>query len=325
MPELEYSIIIPIYNAEKTLCRCIDSIININRENIEIILVNDGSTDSSLSICKHYSQNYDKIVTIDKENGGAASARNAGLSIATGKYIVFVDSDDYILNSYFSTLDEVGDVDLVIFGMLEDDGRKVIERDLDDRYDEYDGTYYIVKSRNGGPWNKRFKRDLIKKTDLQFPVDFAVGEDTIFCLKYSLVSSDTVYIHKPLYYYDTSIVGSLTRKYRPNYVEESQLFYNYCFNIVNGFLNENKQTILMLLDYNYCRSAFVSATVPIKYNIDIKSEYAYMLNEYSSNLHKDLRARGLIHKAMRFCIRKKLKPIFLIVARVVCFIQTKIK
>ena len=98
------SVIIPVYNTSKLLRRCLDSVINQTYKNLEIILINDGSTDDSLSICKEYSQNDSRIILIDKENEGGGKARNAGLDRATGDYIAFVDSDDYIDPDMYSVL-----------------------------------------------------------------------------------------------------------------------------------------------------------------------------------------------------------------------------
>lgn len=94
MPKI--SIIVPVYNVQEYLGNCIDSILNQTFRDFELILVNDGSTDDSLEICKHYKDIDDRICIIDKKNGGLSSARNAGLDIAKGEYIGFVDSDDYI-------------------------------------------------------------------------------------------------------------------------------------------------------------------------------------------------------------------------------------
>ena len=88
------SIIIPVYNVEKYLDKCLKSVLNQTYKNIEIIVINDGSTDNSLKICKKYKDK--RIVLIDKENGGVSSARNKGLELASGKYITFVDSDDWL-------------------------------------------------------------------------------------------------------------------------------------------------------------------------------------------------------------------------------------
>ena len=90
------SIIIPVYNAEKTLCRCLDSLVVQTYEDVEIILVNDGSVDSSRNICETYRDKYSQIILINQENAGPATARNVGIDSASGKYISFVDADDYV-------------------------------------------------------------------------------------------------------------------------------------------------------------------------------------------------------------------------------------
>lgn len=98
------SIIVPVYNVEKYIAECIESLINQTYHNIEIILVNDGSTDNSRSICATYAKSDNRIVILDKENGGLSSARNKGLDEADGRYVTFVDSDDYIANDMVECL-----------------------------------------------------------------------------------------------------------------------------------------------------------------------------------------------------------------------------
>ena len=98
------SVLIPVYNVEKYLSRCLDSLINQTLTDIEIICVNDGSTDGSLKILKQYQEKDNRIVIVDKKNGGLPSARNAGLDRARGQYVGFVDSDDYVEPSMFETL-----------------------------------------------------------------------------------------------------------------------------------------------------------------------------------------------------------------------------
>ena len=96
MKRIIVSIIVPIYNTEKYLRKCVDSILKQTYENLEVILVNDGSPDNSLEICREYERLDSRVKVINKKNGGLSSARNAGLEICTGKYITFVDSDDYL-------------------------------------------------------------------------------------------------------------------------------------------------------------------------------------------------------------------------------------
>ena len=113
------SVIVPVYNAEKYLNRCIESIITQSYNNLEIILVNDGSTDNSLLVCEEYLKKDDRIKLITQENRGAGLARNKGLQNATGKYAVFVDSDDYLHNTAIEkcvNAQNKTNADLVMFG-----------------------------------------------------------------------------------------------------------------------------------------------------------------------------------------------------------------
>ncbi|WP_150464413.1 glycosyltransferase family 2 protein [Francisella sp. XLW-1] len=98
------SIIVPVYNTEKYLYRCLDSIINQTYKNLEIIIVNDGSSDNSLEICQQYANRDDRVILIDKENGGLSSARNTGLDVCNGQYISFIDSDDWVSKNYIESL-----------------------------------------------------------------------------------------------------------------------------------------------------------------------------------------------------------------------------
>ena len=113
------SVIVPIYNNEAELPRCIESILNQDYKNFELILIDDGSTDGSASVCEQYANKNSNIVFIHKQNGGAATARNLGISIAKGEYIFFVDSDDYVSNNFCSVAVDAfvkENVDIVIFG-----------------------------------------------------------------------------------------------------------------------------------------------------------------------------------------------------------------
>lgn len=101
---VKVSVIVPVYNSRKYLKECIESIINQDLEEIELILVNDGSTDNSLDICQKYAMKDSRIKIIDKPNGGVSSARNAGILAASGEYIGFVDSDDWIQSEMYSNM-----------------------------------------------------------------------------------------------------------------------------------------------------------------------------------------------------------------------------
>ena len=102
--EEKISVIIPVYNVEKYISRCLDSILNQSYKNVEIIIINDGSTDKSGLICDEYSKRYDNIRVFHKENGGVSSARNLGITVAKGEYITFADPDDFLNKDMYKIL-----------------------------------------------------------------------------------------------------------------------------------------------------------------------------------------------------------------------------
>ena len=122
------SIIIPVYNAETTLDRCIKSIIIQTYSNFELLLINDGSTDKSADICNYYSKSDSRIININRTNGGASAARNTGLLEAKGEWIIFIDSDDYISETYLSELmccTTTSEASLVISSPIRSDSGKI--------------------------------------------------------------------------------------------------------------------------------------------------------------------------------------------------------
>lgn len=167
------SIIVPVYNAEKYLIRCVDSILNQTFRDFEIILVDDGSNDKSGEMCDQYSKKYDNIITLHKENGGQSSARNTGLNHASGVLIGFVDSDDYIEPQMFELLvtavkDNCADIGVCSYNRIFDTQTKY-DAKIDNRIKQtvYSNKYLIdnywdcVHGFFGmAPWNKIYRREL---------------------------------------------------------------------------------------------------------------------------------------------------------------------
>lgn len=172
------SIIVAVYNAEEWLNRCIDSIIDQTYSNIEIILVDDGSTDRSPTICDEYAKKDDRVVVIHKPNGGLSDARNTGISAAKGAYIGFVDNDDYIVSNMYEDMlkaMEQSDVDLVVCNCtyVDEDGQPVGEISPISKSEIISPKEYFVRlaSPKSGyyitVWNRLYKRELLD--GIQFP------------------------------------------------------------------------------------------------------------------------------------------------------------
>lgn len=215
----QLSIIVPVFNAGCYLDKCINSIVNQTYQNIEIILVNDGSTDNSLEICQQYQGSDQRIKIISKENSGLIRARKSGLSIASGSYIGFVDSDDWIEPTMFETLvncmEETG-CDLVSSGIIRDfkaSGRQSVV------YDNYpEGSYgnlnstiyptmlYHSEYRNFGIyctlWNKLYKKELLVQVYKEINEEVFYGEDALACYPYCLQSESIYILHKAFYHYN---------------------------------------------------------------------------------------------------------------------------
>lgn len=216
------SIIIPVYNTEKYLTKCLNSIVNQTFSNIEIICVNDGSSDGSLKILEKYEKTDQRVKVIDKQNGGLSSARNIGIEHAQGQYITFVDSDDFIeLDAYEKTLSyfNIPEVDLVYFStrLIIEDG---VNRVQDQQYFEhkYRGlaklTHDVIVKMDVCAWNKIYKLSIIRKYDIKFPVGLWY-EDNPFFWSYSLVCNSVYFVNDRLYNYlirNGSIMSYINRK-----------------------------------------------------------------------------------------------------------------
>ncbi|MEF9919528.1 MAG: glycosyltransferase [Erysipelotrichaceae bacterium] len=165
------SIIVPVYNVEQYLERCIKSITNQTYKNIEIILVNDGSTDSSLQICKTYESD-SRFIIVDKQNGGLSDARNAGLKVASGDYVAFIDSDDFIRDEMIKTMLESAEkknADICACDMvyLYDSGHLVYASGGDFTSGSVNNNPSLIRINNSA-CNKLFKKEMFD--DIQFPV-----------------------------------------------------------------------------------------------------------------------------------------------------------
>lgn len=217
------SIIVPVFNSENTLRRCLDSILSQTFKNYEIICVNDGSTDRSLAILSEYSKKNPCLTVVSKENGGLSSARNAGLRIATGKFIGFVDSDDYINPVMFEQLITESELSgSCLIGC----GTEVIyqawesSRKTDDKYFSVKlgrnvlVTPGVFSKMDVHVWNKLFRSDLIKQFQIKFPEGLNY-EDAPFVINYLCVCKSISFFKSKLYYYvrsEGSIMGETFKK-----------------------------------------------------------------------------------------------------------------
>lgn len=182
------SVIVPVYNVEKYLPRCIDSILSQSFTNFELILVDDGSPDNSGRICDKYAAKDSRIRVIHKKNGGASSARNVGIKNAKGEWITFIDADDYIEQGFFAIPGELSE-DLLIQNYKKEEGGNITSVEFEKSVIPHrDMQTFINENLHQiiflSPWAKFFKRSLLQSYNISFLENIKVGEDNLFVLDY---------------------------------------------------------------------------------------------------------------------------------------------
>lgn len=255
------SIIVPIYNTSWNLRRCIQGVLNQTYTNIEIILVNDGSTDDSLRICQEYAQKDSRIIVVDKLNTGVSDSRNIGISYATGNYISFIDSDDWVETTYiedFHVETLISEMSVVIQGIRYD----IPNRQLDDMMFAYPSIRFESSDikmmselhvlNNGCPVAKLFSKNVIVDNEIYFDTKLSLNEDHLFVLNYykyvkEFVLSANVNYH---YYYNYKL-PSLTKV-----VHSSNEYIRIARSINRSFLQLIQKHNANVSDFKECYTIF---------------------------------------------------------------------
>lgn len=235
------SIIVPVYNVEKYLSRCIDSILNQTFSDFELILVDDGSNDCSPAICDEYSKRDSRISVVHKENGGVASARNVALRIAVGQYIMFCDSDDYVSPDWVQRLYSVASSNVDAFvncnvWTVTSNGNMVIRYDFkDDDQIIHIKSYFdlYASSIDSSLWNKIYSREIISENNLFFDENLHIGEDVVFNVEYYKHCKQIILVNSPLYFYCNNAT-SLTHTYRPSNMEMHRVVFGARLQIIEN-------------------------------------------------------------------------------------------
>lgn len=215
------SIIVPVYNAEKTLPRCLDSILQQTYFNFELLLINDGSSDKSGLICNKYAKENEKIKVFHKENTGVSATRNLGIQIAKGDWLCFIDSDDAIETNYLQTFIDLlskYDADCYITsckiyskGMFQ---TITLKEQIVAKENIYESIIYLRQTTLlGVPWNKLFKTSVIRKNQVYFDETISSYEDEIFVLQYLTHSKHICISAQQTYIYYKNNVNSLSKRY----------------------------------------------------------------------------------------------------------------
>lgn len=227
MKEDLISIVVPVYNCEEFLDRCIDSIVNQSYKNIEIILVNDGSKDNSLKICNNWANKDERIKVINQRNKGAAAARNTGINESTGKFVGFVDSDDFIENNMYECLYKnikLYSCDISICGRIIEEGSRIIyksKNNIKKKYTNIDALVEMnsLKTFDMSPCDKLYNRELFNL--VLFP-EGTNSEDFYFMYKMLFNCSIVYYDSSPLYHYCRRENSHSNYKINDTYIKASK-------------------------------------------------------------------------------------------------------
>lgn len=252
------SVIVPVYNAEKYLGRCVESILAQTYRYIEIILINDGSRDNSLKECYLFSEKDRRIKVVNKQNSGVSATRNLGITLANGSFLCFIDSDDYIENDYIEKmLMQNQDKALTICGYFID------------TYKE-NGTVSVAEKRykNNGIaikdnfadifhqgflsaiWNKIYDVEILRKNNLKFDESLSLGEDLLFNLEYLKTGIDNfIFIDVPLYHYIKHGTESLDNKYRKDFLEIQEKLFEKLISVAELYMVADIKKSIIYSDF----------------------------------------------------------------------------
>lgn len=255
------SIIVPIYNVENYLARCLDSLLTQDYEDFEVIAINDGSTDNSLTILQEYAKKDPRIYIINKENNGVSSARNDGLSMAKGEFIGFVDPDDWIDSQMYKDMLKIAEedqIDIVMCSYIREFGTHSKEKifAFPERSNYFnDEVHKKILRRLVGPlneevanpelldawgtvWSKVYRAEIVKNNNIQFVDLSEIGsnEDTLFNIHACYYAKSFVFLNRAYYHYWRANSTSITSKHNPNLINQFGKLYTR----MENFLNEKK-------------------------------------------------------------------------------------
>lgn len=257
MKDEAVSIIVPVYNAENYIKECIESILKQTFSNLELILINDGSTDSSARIIDEYAKKDKRIKPIHIENSGVSTARNIGLQNATGEWVTFVDSDDWIepdMISFAVKKAKETNADIIMWSYFKNyanqelplsllpGGNQIIENEKDKDlfhlkaiYSLYGENRLTESVSSGTVWCKLYKKSLIDKKDLQFKVGLTRAQDTIFSINAAEHASKIVYYEKHLYHYRITTTSTTSGT---KYIKNTKLPFNMLLEEFSSFIEK---------------------------------------------------------------------------------------
>lgn len=290
--KIKFSIIVPIYNVEKYLKQCLDSILSQTYPDFELILVNDGSTDGCGEICKEYSEKDNRIVLIDQENRGLLAARRIGIKAATGEYIIHVDSDDYVKTTLLERLyDEISktECDLLQYGfsLTDNEGNYLKSFSFDElpTTDGYISREELIRAMLTGPQYNSIWAKCAKKTIVDSDADYSIygrlmmGEDIFQSIPLIEKADKICVIKEPLYIYRV-VPGSMSKQIRLDYIHHFVVIFDRFYSMVQKYCSDNS-TLQRFYCYYYHQLTRWLVLSTIVYS---RNEYRQLVEQIKSRI-----------------------------------------
>jgi glycosyltransferase involved in cell wall biosynthesis len=318
------SVIVPVYNTEKYLAECINSLTTQTYRNIEILLINDGSTDSSEKICKQFLLMDDRIKYYSQTNNGVSSARNKGLDIASGEYIAFVDSDDYVSDDFLEQLyKNIDGYDISICGLFrfgDSTNLRSLLLDIPSEISHDDLYRYVFCNNNIGGYlcNKLFSGQIVRAHNIRLNTTLSIGEDMVWIATYLKYVQYGFYIPKCLYYYRINSASALqnsytTKTFNPKHIsnlDASNLMYSVLegeSSIVFEALSYRFVRTSMWLFFNMLKCSYFDKNILNRIHMTIRLNLRSYLNASEAKLLEKFVAIGLsVSSSLTFKIAKNI-------------------
>ena len=339
-----FSIVMPIYNVERHLHKAIDSLLQQTFQDYEIILVDDCSTDKCPGICNKYAKKYNCIQVVHhKENQGLSYARNTGMSIATGKYIWFMDSDDYVdtdlLEKVYSSLQQ-NLAEIVVIGLIEeyyDSNDELHHTEIVCHEEKVLSTQEAVRSEimsleketlYGYAWNKFYSLEYLRKIGIKFE-KITLIEDILFNVQYCMHIQSMNILNLPAYHYNKRMDNSLTAKFVPDYYElhqrriellyEQQKYWGICTN--------KTKSILATLYTRYIFSA-LQRNCDKRAKMHHDDRVRWMQNVMQKDIYKALipygKSQSKVVKVMLHLLKRERKRSCVVLGRIIYIVKNKL-
>lgn len=284
----------------------------------EIILVNDGSADSSAKICQRLSEEHDCVKFINKSHGGAASARNAGLEPACGDFILFCDADDYVAPDYFSEIEKFKNEDLIIFGYTavyeHSKEFREIPREILQCGDDFEKLAALYKSRRLYElYTKRFKRGIIEQNKIRFCEELPIAEDMNFCLQYALCCKSIAAKNAPLYFYNRTNKNSVINSRKTGLAKLFPKAFGIAANSIekSGLSAAQKRELLQTTNRLYTAGFITCVSEEFKNASasprEIKRQIDGICGEFKLISFGGEKPRGILCAGIRICIKLRLR------------------